>query len=500
MVQRIEFERVTPESVGIASEDIMWLLDQLESGITEPHSLMIMKHGKICAEGWWEPFAPGLRHGQQSHTKTYAATAVGIAYTEGILKLDERVIDIFPERVPDKVSENLKLLTVRDVLCMGCGMEEMPLPSREWIRGFLAIPVLHTPGTTYMYNSMGSTLLGAIIRKKTGVCLEDYLKPRLYEKIGIHCENHKWMYMPDGIEVGGGGLYASTEDNLRLMKLYADGGIWDGERILDEDYVKQATSMQNDSASELYKNPPAKDNFVGYGYQIWMCRPQGVYRADGAMGQYTIVVPDMDMIIAITENSGSAHWGQTVLDVLWEFLERIKMNLVDKENLDASGRLKKRMERLCLPRENYAPYSRASEEINNQVYHVQKGKLWFTDWSTEHIMAGKEPPESVDSFKIVFYKEGCRIHYWSENREFVMQIAMDGSRRYTEFPDTLCSQALMNAYWENDTTLHVITRWVETCSRQERIFRFFDNQAEIETTGNMFLGIKEDVVTAVREG
>ena len=123
---RKEFERTTPESVGIKSQDILHYIDTLEHSTTEMHGLMIMRHGKICTEGWWAPYAPNLRHGLQSHTKTYAATAVGIAYTQGILKLDERLIDIFPEESPENPSENLKKLTVRDVLCMGCGMDEMP--------------------------------------------------------------------------------------------------------------------------------------------------------------------------------------------------------------------------------------------------------------------------------------------------------------------------------------------------------------------------------------
>ena len=282
---RKEFERVTPESVGIPSASIETLLDKLEEGWTEPHGLMIMRHGKVCAEGWWAPYAPGIRHGLQSHTKTYAATAVGIAYTEGLLKLTDRIVDIFPEDIPENPSENLRKLTVRDVLCMGCGMETMPRPSENWIKEFLATPVVHEPGTAFMYNSTGSTFLGAIVRKLTGLGLHDYLKPRLFDKIGIDADNLRWVTMPDGMEVGGGGLYAITEDNLRLMKLYADGGVWDGERILAEDYVKLATSKQNDSATERAVNPPAEDNFVGYGFQIWMCRPQGVYRADGAMGQ-----------------------------------------------------------------------------------------------------------------------------------------------------------------------------------------------------------------------
>ena len=122
---RKEFERTSPEAVGIRSQAILDYIDALERSNTEMHGIMIMRHGKICAEGWWQPFAPNLRHGLQSHTKTYAATAVGIAYTEGVLKLDERLIDIFPEESPADPSENLKLLTVRDVLCMGCGMDAM---------------------------------------------------------------------------------------------------------------------------------------------------------------------------------------------------------------------------------------------------------------------------------------------------------------------------------------------------------------------------------------
>ena len=143
---------------------------------------MIMRHGKICAEGWWNPYAPGIRHGLQSHSKTYAATAIGIAYTEGIVKLDERIIDIFPEYAPEQPSENLKRLTVHDVLCMGCGMDEMPMATEHWIRDFLHTPVNHTPGTTYMYNSVGSSILSAIIVKKTGMSMHEYLKPRLYDK------------------------------------------------------------------------------------------------------------------------------------------------------------------------------------------------------------------------------------------------------------------------------------------------------------------------------
>jgi CubicO group peptidase (beta-lactamase class C family) len=149
--RRKEFIRVAPEEVGVPSEAVNWLLDRLEEGWTEPHGLMLMRKGKIFAEGWWSPYAPGIRHGLQSHTKTYAATAVGIAYTEGLLSLAERMIDIFPDKAPEAPSAHLKTLKVRHVLSMGCGMDEMPRPGLDWITDFLATPVNHEPGTTYMY-------------------------------------------------------------------------------------------------------------------------------------------------------------------------------------------------------------------------------------------------------------------------------------------------------------------------------------------------------------
>lgn len=124
------------------------------------------------------------------------------------------------------------------------------------------------------------------------------------------------------MEMGGGDMLATTEDNLRLMKFYADGDCWNGERIFSEEYVCLATSMQNDSSTESHNTPEASYNFLGYGFQIWICKPKGVYRADGAMGQFTIVSPEQDLIIAINETAVGAHWAQSTLDITWYFLEK----------------------------------------------------------------------------------------------------------------------------------------------------------------------------------
>ena len=499
-MQRVEFPRVTPESVGVPSEAVGWLLDQLENGYTEPHGLMLMRHGKVFAEGWWRPYAPGIRHGLQSHSKTYAATAVGVLYTEGGVRLDERIIDIFPDKAPEEPSENLKLLTVRDVLCMGCGMDEMPSPAAEdWIREFLNIPVNHRPGTVYMYNSVGSSLLCAIVRRRTGMSMHEYLIPRLYEPLGILYRNHRWYTMSDGTEAGGWGLFATTEDNLRLMKLYLDGGVApDGRRILAEDFVRLATTDRNPSASEEAKNPGAWDNYAGYGFQIWMCRPEGVYRADGAMGQFTVVVPDMDMILAITEtacfdenriremngtrmkDSGMPMSGtaQHTLDVFWGFLSRIPggerfaaikpdpaflaspagSTCIDfggevpestgryaallsrdgalPENPEAALRLASRMSALALPRPVWTPAGPLAEKISGRVMAVEDGTLGLmVNGFAQRADVGKE------RLSLEFTGAGeCIFTYEQagpdgQEKRTVMNAALDGSERWNRVGD-----------------------------------------------------------------
>ena len=481
---RKEFERVSPESVGLRSADILGFIDALEHSETEMHGLMIMRHGKVCAEGWWAPFAPNLRHGLQSHTKTYAATAVGIAYTEGIVRLDERLIDIFPDESPAEPSENLKLLTVRDVLCMGCGMDTMPMDSEHWIRDFMHTPVNHKPGTTYMYNSTGSTLLGAIVRKKTGEGLHDYLTPRLFKKIGIDPENLRWLCMADGMEIGGGGLYATTEDNLRLMKLYADGGIWEGERILAEDYVKLAVSNQNESATESINNPLATDNFLGYGFQIWMCKPEGVYRADGAMGQFTIVCPKQDMIIAINETAVGAHWAQNTLNIVWDYLANVDAQPVS-ENTDDMDKLSRKLASLSLPNPICSPYSAKIAEIDGKVWEMKSGSFSFELFN---FMAPKKLAE-IEKFSFSFDNYGCVLTGTCSEGDINVRIATNGTRfvNIVGKPED-CTQVLAcDGAWTEESVFTVHARWVETCFVKTFVFRFDGSTVTVEESSTGFM-------------
>ena len=486
---RKESERTSPDAVGIRSQAILDYIDALERSNTEMHGIMIMRHGKICAEGWWQPFAPNLRHGLQSHTKTYAATAVGIAYTEGVLKLDERLIDIFPEESPADPSENLKLLTVRDVLCMGCGMDAMPRPTVDWIRDFMHTPVNHKPGTAFMYNSTGSSILGAIVRKKTGEGLQEYLSKRLFCKIGIDPDNIRWYCMPDGMEMGGGGMLATTEDNLRLMKLYADGGVWEGERILAEDYVRLATTNQNDSSTEALNNPEASDNFLGYGFQIWMCKPKGVYRADGAMGQFTIVSPEQDLLIAINETAVGAHWAQSTLNITWDFLEKVGGETLE-EDPQSAGRLAQKMRCLNLPNPVFQPLSPIASKISGRTYTVQSGVL-----STEifNFMSG-EPVSPITDFSFAFDSYGCIWNVNGPNGTQAVRIATNGCR-FTNLVGKAEDQTQLlvcDGAWTEEDTFAVNLRWAETCLTKKLVFHFDCDGVTVEDTNNSAFRRSED--------
>ena len=491
MKYRKPFEMATPEEVGVSSKAIMEYIDALENSQTEMHGLMIMRHNKLITQGWWTPFGPNIRHGLQSHTKTYAATAVGIAYTEGILKLDERIIDIFPEEAPENPSDNLQLLTVRDVLCMGCGMDTMPFPTKEWIRDFLHTPVNHKPGTTYMYNSTGSTLLGAIVRKKTGLGLHDYLTPRLFNKIGIDPENLRWIYMPDGMEVGGGGLYATTEDNFRLMKLYADGGVWEGERILAEDYVKLATTNQNDSATESINNPEAFDNFLGYGFQIWMCKPTHAYRADGAMGQFTIVLPDQDMIIGITETAVGAHWAQSTLDITWDFVNKVVGDTVLEKDEEAYKALTHKLARLNVGNPVCQPFSPLTKEFANVTYKLTSGV--FTPFMG-NFMNGT-PNDNIDEFTLDVDNYSIIMHAKTESgREETIRFATNGTR-FTNIlgqPSDPTQLYLGDAHFE-DNKLVLTGRWVETCLTDVYTMTFNNDEVVITSDNNSAWKFPSDV-------
>ncbi|MBR2989939.1 MAG: serine hydrolase, partial [Solobacterium sp.] len=449
----------------------------------------IMRHDAVITEGWWKPYGPKIRHGLQSHTKTYTATAVGIVLREGKLRLDERIIDIFPEEAPEHPSENLQKLTIRDVLCMGTGMVDDTPNTEHWLKDFLAHDVVYEPGKAFFYNNAGSTLLAAIVEKRTGERLLDYLKPRLFDLIGIDYDNLRCLNMADGTSLGAGGMFATTEDNLRLMKLYKDGGVWDGVRILDEDFVHDAVTKQNDNATEALHNPTAYDNFVGYGYQLWMCRPEGVYRADGAMGQYTIVIPSEDMIISINETAMGPTNQQRTLDITWDFLKAIHEDT--PEDPEAYEHLKDKLESLALPDVHVEPGSPLRNVIDGRGIHIETGKI-----TLQKGFIGLPVGSGITDLRFDCGVLDVMMTYTEDGIENSVVIGTDGERAVNHLnePEDTMQLLAAHGYFEGEDTFTVHFRWVEACFEYVWRFVFKDEDVTITETWNSMLPEDPDAV------
>ncbi|MEN9576438.1 MAG: hypothetical protein RL514_4293 [Verrucomicrobiota bacterium] len=304
--------RSTPEAQGIASEAIRAFVEAADKEIHTLHSFMLVRHGHVVAEAWWKPEAADKPHVLWSLSKSFNSTAVGLAAAEGKLSLEDPVLKYFPADAPAEPSAHLKAMRVRDLLTMSGGHDAEPkfnLEAGPSVKEFLAHPVTHAPGTWFRYNTPGSYLLSAIVTKATGQTVLDYLKPRLFEPLGI--EHPQWGAAAEGYSLGGYGLFIRTEDIAKFGQLYLQKGKWNGKQLLPEKWVEAATARQveNDQAPSG-KNPDWRQ---GYGFQFWRCQ-HNAYRGDGRDGQICLVMPEQDAVIAITAQTGQM---QAELDLIW---------------------------------------------------------------------------------------------------------------------------------------------------------------------------------------
>jgi CubicO group peptidase (beta-lactamase class C family) len=313
----------TPDSVKAAMEGFF---EQAEADSMDIHSVMIVKNGSVIYSKWQSQGADSLPHVLHSVSKTFTATAVGLAIADGKMALTDKVIDYFPDKLPDEVSDNLQAMTIRDLLTMSCGHDEEPritTPEEDWVSTFLAHPVEHEPGTFYLYNSLGTYMLSAIVQQVTGEKVVDYLTPRLFEP--LHIDKPKWEESPQGINCGGWGLYLKTEDLAKMGQLLLQKGEWNGRQLIPAEWVEEMSKKQVESinpgtrledAAAKGMTVETSDWMQGYGYQMWRCRP-GCFRADGARGQYIIVVPDKNAVIAITSDVEDL---QGELNLVWKHI------------------------------------------------------------------------------------------------------------------------------------------------------------------------------------
>lgn len=238
-------------------------------------------------------------HPVYSFSKSLTAAAIGFAEQEGLLSLEERLVDIFPELVPENPSENLKQITLHHLLCMSCGHEtEIRTDSPDWMERFMNHPVLHRPGTFFKYNTPGTHMLAAVLKRKTGQDVTEFLRPRLLEPLGITKLICSRLPGKEAVQAGGSGMKLTTEEMARFTEFLLRRGCWEGRQLLNRGWFDRAAVKQAETEGDSEGH--VKDWAQGYGYQCWMSSVPGSFRADGAYGQFGLVYPSLDMVVAAT--------------------------------------------------------------------------------------------------------------------------------------------------------------------------------------------------------
>jgi CubicO group peptidase (beta-lactamase class C family) len=361
------FPRSAAEAQGISSTALLGFIDEAEQKLDALHSIMIVRHGQVVAEGWWKPYAADEPHQMFSLSKSFTSTAVGLAIADGKLTLDDDVLRFFPGEGPAQPSANLKAMRIRDLLTMSTGhheddVKDFPFMSDESVvKNFLSRPVSHKPGTFFFYNTPASYMLSAIVQKVTGQTVLDYLRPRLFDPLGI--VNPTWDASKQGVSMGGFGLNIRTEDIARFGQLYLQKGQWQGRQLVPAAWVDAATSRQMSNGSS-----PTSDWEQGYGYQFWRAR-HGFYRGDGAHGQFCLILPQYDTVVAIT--SGTRDMA-SVMNLVWDrIVPALKEGTVPADAA-AHARLMARLAHLTLKPQSNTATSALVKTLAGRRYTFEK--------------------------------------------------------------------------------------------------------------------------------
>lgn len=361
-----QLPRSTPEREGIPSSAVLAFVEAADKEVDQMHSLMLMRHGRIVAEGWWSPYDARTPHVLYSLSKSFTSTAVGLAVAEGKLSLDDEVLKFFPEEAPAEPSPNLRSMRVRDLLRMSSGNQteaDFFAPGdATWVRRFLAHPVPFKPGTHFLYNSPATYMLSAIVQKVTGTPVLEYLRPRLFNPLGF--ENPVWITSPQGVTAGAYGLSLRTEEIARFGQLYLQKGMWDGRQLIPSSWVEEATTRQTSNGSA-----PKSDWDQGYGYQFW--RSRHGWRGDGAFGQFCIVVPELDAVVAIT--SGTRDM-QRVMNLVWDkLLPEMKPGRLPEDSA-ARQRLEERLKGLTVNYQTGQTTSPTAARVSGRWYEFPENE------------------------------------------------------------------------------------------------------------------------------
>jgi hypothetical protein len=455
--------RMSPESQGVPAAAILNFIKAANTSGLDWHSFMLLRHGKVIAEGWWKPFEPQFRHTLYSLSKSFTSTAIGLLVKEGRITAEDTVTSFFKDELPDTISDNLAQMKIRHLLTMNTGHGEDTMPKLRnyngtWTKAFLAQPVQFQPGTHFLYNTGATYMLGAIVYKVTGETLEKYLASRLFQPLDI--KGYDWEKSPQGLNTAGYGLRVKTEDIAKFGQLYLQKGKWEGKEILTENWIAEATRYQTSS------NTGDSDWSQGYGYQFWRCKP-GFYRGDGAYGQFCIVMPEQDAVLAVTSESWDMQKSMTTI---WQTLLPAMEATVLKENPAGLAELKNELKSLSLR----VPKGAVSSALAS-VYHSKKIGLESNEYGAREMQ-----------FK--FSNKACTWTVRTGGEETTYRFGWEDwvlnpdSQKYI-FPVAgridVPSKTAGTATWINERTLQLNLRFVEAIHGDKITCVFDDDKVSV---------------------
>ncbi|MFN8357166.1 MAG: serine hydrolase [Spirosomataceae bacterium] len=465
--------RRSPESQGVFSAGIRNFLKAIKESGLEWHSFMLVRHGNVVAEGWWKPFEASYKHTLYSLSKSFTSTAVGFLVNEGKISVEDQVLKFFPDETPALPSVNLKAMKIRHLLTMNTGhhTDSMPdlraKPEQSWVKSFLEKSVEHEPGSFFMYNTGATYMLGAIVSKVTGQLLEDYLAPRLFQPLGI--EGYDWEKSPQGLNTAGYGLRVKTEDIAKFGQFYLQKGKWNGKQLLSETWINEATQKQ--TTSQTGDN----DWSQGYGYQFWRCKP-GFYRGDGAYGQFCMVMPEHDAVLAMTSESWDL---QKSMNVAYQTILPALTKGTLAENPTELSALQAELSALTLPIPKGATHSAIQAQYSDKMFNVEKNsygisKIGFGLFDDAGVL--RVSTEGNSFKKIGFGWEQWKVGKNGEKRNFF--VPTGGNQ---PVPSTLAATGT----WTNENTLQINIKYVEAIHGDKLTCVFDGNKVTISFTSSI---------------
>ena len=468
--------RSTPEAEGISSAGISALVDELEAKAYGVHSIMIVRHGRVVAEGWWGPYTAEEPHMLFSLSKSFTSTAIGLLQSEGKLDIHDPLLKYFPGEAPANASDNLKTMRIRDLLMMSTGqhkeevdrLNEGLTAKPDATKQFLAMPVPHKPGTLFYYNSPGTYMLSATVTKVTGQTVRDYLMPRIFEPLGIPAPD--WDISVQGYSHGASGLHLRTEEIAKFGQLLLQRGEWNGRRLIPAAWIDLATSRQTSNGSD-----PDGEWDQGYGFQFWRCVP-GFYRADGAHGQFCIVMPQYDTVIAI--NSGTPDM-RGVLKTLWSrLLPELRPAALPADDV-AAGKLKAKLSTLIQPVVAGANTNATAALVSGKTFH-------FAD-----------NPLKLESLNAKFEAGAAKFVLKVDGKEYVLSAVAGVWTKGETYPaveaKTPAPAATTGAWTADETYTLVISEYLNTFKATYTL-RFQNGELTLERRVNTGIAAKEPVL------